>query len=60
MVENATLSRAILRYAGAPRADPTGPMTLGPANANPLVEANLRVSVDLRAPNPSFVLMNYF
>ncbi|KAG6847871.1 hypothetical protein H0H93_005319 [Arthromyces matolae] len=40
--QNATLSRAILRYAGAPKADPAGPMTLGPVNPNALVEANLR------------------
>ncbi|KAG6877680.1 hypothetical protein C0993_005100 [Termitomyces sp. T159_Od127] len=44
--QNATLTRAILRYAGAPNADPQTPMTLGPANPNALLEANLR------APTP--------
>jgi iron transport multicopper oxidase len=40
--QNATLSRAILRYRGAPIADPTAPMTLGPADGVALVEADLR------------------
>ncbi|KXN88347.1 Laccase-2 [Leucoagaricus sp. SymC.cos] len=42
--QNATLSRAILRYAGAPDADPETPMTQGPANPNALVEADLRTT----------------
>ncbi|KAJ7117430.1 Cu-oxidase-domain-containing protein [Mycena epipterygia] len=49
---NVTLGRGILRYAGAPAAEPTTPMTLGPANPNPLVEANLRPL----APTPDFNL----
>ncbi|KAG6811126.1 hypothetical protein H0H92_008859 [Tricholoma furcatifolium] len=40
--QNATLSRAVLRYAGAPEEDPDTPMTLGPVNPNLLIEANLR------------------
>ncbi|PBK59777.1 Cu-oxidase-domain-containing protein [Armillaria solidipes] len=48
--QNATLSRAILRYAGAPRRDPTAPMTLGPVNGVPLVEGNLRPLVPEPAP----------
>ncbi|KAF8071931.1 Cu-oxidase-domain-containing protein [Lyophyllum atratum] len=40
--QNATLSRSILRYRGAPIAEPTTPWTLGPANGVSLVEANLR------------------
>ncbi|KAF8890405.1 Cupredoxin [Infundibulicybe gibba] len=40
--QNATLSRAILRYAGAPAVDPVAPMSLGPVNPNALLEANLR------------------
>lgn len=48
-LENATLSRAILRYAGAPDEDPEGPMTSGPENPNALVEANLRVSAMILA-----------
>ncbi|KXN92680.1 Laccase-2 [Leucoagaricus sp. SymC.cos] len=38
--QNATLSRAIIRYKGAPKADPTAPMTLGPDNGA-LIEADL-------------------
>ncbi|KAG5339453.1 hypothetical protein C0989_004189 [Termitomyces sp. Mn162] len=48
--QNATLSRAILRYAGAPAADPVTPMTLGPDNPNALIEANLRPLVAEAAP----------
>ncbi|KAF5384016.1 hypothetical protein D9757_006916 [Collybiopsis confluens] len=52
--QNATLSRAILRYQGAPAADPAAPMSLGPAGAelNALVEANLRPLVAAAAPEP--------
>ncbi|THU98911.1 Cu-oxidase-domain-containing protein [Dendrothele bispora CBS 962.96] len=50
--QNATLSRGILRYQGAPDADPTGPMTLGPTDGTPLVEANLRPLVPEPAPEP--------
>ncbi|RDB26311.1 Laccase-2 [Hypsizygus marmoreus] len=39
--QNATLSRSILRYRGAPIAEPTTPWTLGPENGVPLIEANL-------------------
>ncbi|KAF5346493.1 hypothetical protein D9756_010060 [Leucocoprinus leucothites] len=38
--QNATLSRAIIRYEGASEADPTGPMTLGPDDGA-LIEADL-------------------
>ncbi|KAH7873948.1 Cu-oxidase-domain-containing protein [Lentinula edodes] len=50
--QNATLSRAILRYQGAPEEDPSSPMSLGPAGAelNALVEANLRPLVASPAP----------
>ncbi|KAJ4474859.1 Cu-oxidase-domain-containing protein [Lentinula aciculospora] len=52
--QNATLSRAILRYQGAPEEDPTSPMSLGPADEelNALVEANLRPLVAAPAPEP--------
>ncbi|KAF8890675.1 Cu-oxidase-domain-containing protein [Infundibulicybe gibba] len=40
--QNSTLSRAILRYTGAPIADPVAPMSAGPANGVSLVEADLR------------------
>lgn len=43
LLENATLSRAILRYQGAPNAEPATPMTLGPVNGTALIEADLRV-----------------
>ena len=42
--ENSTLSRGILRYAGARAEDPDAPMTAGPPAAVVLNEANLRVS----------------
>ncbi|KAJ6485209.1 Cu-oxidase-domain-containing protein [Mycena vulgaris] len=48
-IENATLSRGILRYAGAPRADPTGPLDIGPFTGA-LVEADLRPLVPQAAP----------
>ncbi|KAK7047578.1 hypothetical protein VNI00_006346 [Paramarasmius palmivorus] len=50
--QNATLSRAVLRYAGAPLTDPDTPMTLGPDVPNALVEANLRPLVAEAAPEP--------
>ncbi|KAL0568792.1 hypothetical protein V5O48_013189 [Marasmius crinis-equi] len=50
--QNATLSRAILRYAGAPEEDPVAPMSSGPANPNALVEANLRPFEAEAAPTP--------
>jgi iron transport multicopper oxidase len=50
--QNATLSRAVLRYAGAPNAEPLGPMTLGPANPNALLEANLRPFAAETPPAP--------
>ncbi|KIK71527.1 hypothetical protein GYMLUDRAFT_254725 [Collybiopsis luxurians FD-317 M1] len=52
--QNATLTRAILRYQGAPVEEPNSPMTLGPAGAelNALVEANLRPLVASPAPEP--------
>ncbi|KAJ6480709.1 Cu-oxidase-domain-containing protein [Mycena vitilis] len=48
--QNATLSRAILRYAGAPAVDPTGPMEITPF-PNSLVEAELRPLVAQAAPD---------
>ncbi|TFK35101.1 Cu-oxidase-domain-containing protein [Crucibulum laeve] len=50
--QNATLSRAILRYAGAPEVDPTAPMSSGPDTPNALVEANLRPLVAELPPPP--------
>ncbi|KAG6816614.1 hypothetical protein H0H87_004620 [Tephrocybe sp. NHM501043] len=50
--QNATLSRAILRYDGAPKADPATSMTLGPLNPNALVEANLRPFAAEVPPEP--------
>ncbi|KAF5393153.1 hypothetical protein D9757_001356 [Collybiopsis confluens] len=52
--QNATLSRGILRYQGAPAADPAAPMSLGPAagELNALVEANLAPLVAEAAPEP--------
>ncbi|KAJ7581502.1 Cu-oxidase-domain-containing protein [Mycena floridula] len=47
--QNATLSRAILRYAGAPIADPTTPESIGPFTGA-LVEADLRPLVAQAAP----------
>ncbi|KAG6849785.1 hypothetical protein H0H93_005171 [Arthromyces matolae] len=41
--QNATLSRSILRYKGAPIAEPTTPWSSGPVNGTSLVEADLRV-----------------
>ncbi|KAJ6614163.1 Cupredoxin [Mycena sp. CBHHK59/15] len=49
---NVTLGRGILRYTGAPNAEPTTPMTLGPANPIPLEEYNLRPLVPIPAPVP--------
>ncbi|KAF5334172.1 hypothetical protein D9758_014822 [Tetrapyrgos nigripes] len=48
--QNATLSRGILRYVGAPDAEPTAPMSLGSGTA--LVEANLRPVEAKPAPEP--------
>ncbi|TFK32648.1 Cu-oxidase-domain-containing protein [Crucibulum laeve] len=50
--QNATLSRAILRYEGAPITDPTTPMTLGPVNGTALVEADLRPVITQAAGTP--------
>lgn len=50
--QNATLSRSILRYKGAPIAEPTTPWTLGPADGVALVEANLRPLVATVPPPP--------
>ncbi|KAJ7694533.1 Cupredoxin [Mycena rosella] len=49
---NATLGRGILRYEGAPDAEPTTPITNGPPDPGPgaLAESNLR------APTPDFNL----
>ncbi|PFH47099.1 multicopper oxidase [Amanita thiersii Skay4041] len=54
--QNATLSRAILRYKGAPIADPTTPMTSGPTDGVALVEANLRPLVPETPPQPDLTL----
>ncbi|KAJ6540866.1 Cu-oxidase-domain-containing protein [Mycena vulgaris] len=48
--QNATLSRAILRYDGAPLADPTTPMDIGPF-PGALVEADLRPLVPEAVPD---------
>ncbi len=53
--ENATLSRAIIRYQGARNADPTAPMTLGPADGA-LIEADLRPLVPTRVAAPDVTL----
>lgn len=53
--QNATLARAILRYKGAPIADPTTPMTTGPTD-NPLIEADLRPLRAETPPPPDVVL----
>ncbi|KAF9443770.1 multicopper oxidase [Macrolepiota fuliginosa MF-IS2] len=49
--QNATLSRAIFRYAGAAKVDPTTPMTLGPADGA-LVEADLLPLVPTKVLTP--------
>ncbi|KAJ6480928.1 Cu-oxidase-domain-containing protein [Mycena sanguinolenta] len=53
---NSTLSRAILRYAGAPDAEPLVPMGQGPtgADANMLNEWELVPLVPIPAPEPDF------
>ncbi|KAF5375692.1 hypothetical protein D9615_009386 [Tricholomella constricta] len=48
--QNATLSRSILRYKGAPIAEPTTPWTLGPVNGTVLVEADLAPLVNTVPP----------
>ncbi|KAJ7595903.1 Cu-oxidase-domain-containing protein [Mycena floridula] len=48
--QNSSLSRAILRYEGAPAVDPTGPMEIGPF-PDALVEADLRPLVPEAAPD---------
>ncbi|KAG6817658.1 hypothetical protein H0H87_005415 [Tephrocybe sp. NHM501043] len=48
--QNATLSRSILRYKGAPIAEPNTPWTLGPENGTALVEATLRPLVPSIVP----------
>jgi iron transport multicopper oxidase len=48
--QNSTFSRAILRYQGAPNAEPTTPMTSGPATGVALVEADLRPLVNIPPP----------
>jgi iron transport multicopper oxidase len=49
--QNATLSRAIIRYLGAPNRDPTTPMTAGPDDGF-LVEADLRPLVPTPVQDP--------
>jgi len=55
---NPTLGRGILRYAGAPHAEPAAPMTDGPtgAAANLLEEGDLRPLVPEAPPEPDFEL----
>ncbi|KAL9711773.1 hypothetical protein Ac2012v2_004845 [Leucoagaricus gongylophorus] len=53
--QNATLSRAIFRYAGAPQQDPTTPMTSGPADGD-LIEADLRPLVPTKVSDPDVSL----
>ncbi|KAJ6535060.1 Cu-oxidase-domain-containing protein [Mycena capillaripes] len=52
---NVTLGRGILRYAGAPNAEPTTPMTLGPGT-NVLVEGDLRPLIPSPPPPIDFNL----
>jgi len=53
--QNGTLSRAILRYAGAPAQDPTGPLTAGPADGA-LIEADLRPLVPTPVSDPDVTI----
>ncbi|KAJ7610575.1 Cu-oxidase-domain-containing protein [Mycena polygramma] len=55
---NSTLGRGILRYKGAAIAEPTTPMTDGPADPGPgaLTESSLRPLVPIPAPEPDFNL----
>ncbi|KAJ7210407.1 Cu-oxidase-domain-containing protein [Mycena pura] len=55
---NATLSRGILRYEGAPNAEPKTPMTSGPTGPGTVAldEANLVPLVAEAAPEPDFNL----
>ncbi|KAF9450464.1 multicopper oxidase [Macrolepiota fuliginosa MF-IS2] len=53
--QNTTLSRAIIRYAGAPIADPTALMTSGPADGA-LIEADLRPLVPTPVSEPDMTL----
>ncbi|KAJ7615877.1 Cu-oxidase-domain-containing protein [Roridomyces roridus] len=57
-VFDATLSRGILRYAGAPDAEPSAPMTQGPegADANLLQEHELRPLIPIPPPEPDYIL----
>ncbi|EIM92984.1 laccase subfamily 2 [Stereum hirsutum FP-91666 SS1] len=50
--QNSTLSRAILRYAGANETDPVTPMTDGPADGVVLLESNLHPLVATPPPTP--------
>ncbi|PFH48314.1 multicopper oxidase [Amanita thiersii Skay4041] len=54
--QNATLSRGILRYQGAPATDPTTPMTSGPADGIVFKEADLRPLVPETPPQPDITL----
>ncbi|GLB40419.1 putative multicopper oxidase family protein [Lyophyllum shimeji] len=54
--QNATLSRSILRYKGAPIAEPTTPWTLGPENGTALVEADLSPLVATVPPPPDVTM----
>jgi iron transport multicopper oxidase len=55
---NGTLSRAILRYEGAPDAEPLAPMGSGPTGADAIVlnEWELAPLVPIPAPEPDFSL----
>jgi len=50
---NVLLGRGILRYAGAPNAEPTTPMTLGP-DGDGILEGNLKSFDGIPAPEPDF------
>ncbi|KAK7464894.1 hypothetical protein VKT23_006103 [Stygiomarasmius scandens] len=50
--QNATLNRAIVRYAGAPDAEPEGPFT-APSVDGALLESDLRPLVPMAAPEPT-------
>ncbi|KAF9256552.1 Cu-oxidase-domain-containing protein [Marasmius fiardii PR-910] len=55
--QNATLSRGILRYAGAARRDPTAPMTAGPTNLRFVTEAQISPLVRNPPPKPDITLI---
>ncbi|KAI0030477.1 Cu-oxidase-domain-containing protein [Vararia minispora EC-137] len=57
--QNATLTRAILRYAGAPKRDPMAPMTLGPLNGTGGTVEHLLAPLVPEAPGESAVNLTF-